>query len=84
MWRAWQLDGFTWAWLGWIAAFVIIETGAVRAGYRGTLTAHLRPLFLSVPWTWWAGIGLWLALGVHVFAPALERWLIAAVGRGTP
>lgn len=84
MWSAWRLDGFTWAWIVWIVAFIVIETAAVRAGYRGTLTAHLRPLFLWQPWFWWAGLGLFVAIGVHIFTPSLERWILDAVGRGAP
>lgn len=84
MWHAWRLDGYTWSWIVWIAAFVVLETAAIRAGYWGTLTAHLRPLFVWQPWFWWMGVGLWTAAGVHIFAPALERWIIDTVGRGTP
>lgn len=85
MWRAWQLDAPTWLWIGWLTYFVALEAWAVVSEQPvHTLTYHLRPVFLSVPWTWWAGVGLWAAFGVHIFAPALERWLIDAVGKGTP
>lgn len=84
MWRAWQIDTFTAAWIVWIAAFIIVETWAVRTGYWGTLTSHLRPLFLSAPVTWWVAFGLWLWFGIHMLAPNLEAWLLDAVGRGTP
>ena len=85
MWRAWGLDAPTWGWIGWLAAFIALETWAITSEQPiHTLTSHLRPLFLSAPITWWIALGLWGWIGVHMLAPDLERWLIDAVGKGTP
>lgn len=84
MWRAWQLDAYTWTWIAWIVLFIVAEAMAVQDRYQHTLTAHLRPVFLSQPWTWWAGTGLVLAFWIHVFVPAFEKWFIDLVGRGAP
>lgn len=78
-WVAWRLDAFTWLWIAWLAWFVLLESAAVATGYRGTLTAHLRPLLLEHPLAWWLGVGAWCWAGVHLFAPSLERWLLGAV-----
>ena len=81
-WTVWQFDSlFTRAWTVWALAFLILETAAVTLGYRYTLTAHLRPLFLTWPILWFIGLGVWLWLGVHFLAPAFEGWLIDVVRR---
>lgn len=33
------------------------------------LTAHLRPLFVNNPLTWFLALGLWLWLGAHFLLP---------------
>lgn len=85
MWRAWSWDPPTvavWMWVAWFAAW---ETAAIlRDDYWGTWTAHLRPVFLEHPLTWWLGVGAYTWFGLHIFAPAAEQWLKNAVGRGTP
>lgn len=75
-WSAWHLDPPTWAWIVWIAWFFLVETWAlITPAPLDTLTAHLRPLFVSHPLTWYLALGLWLWIGQHflvegVFAPA--------------
>jgi len=84
MWRAWQLDVGTWAVIVWLGWFTVWEAWALaRGSYLDTFTAHLRPVFLTAPVTWWIALGLWGWIGVHMLAPDLERWLIDAVGKGT-
>lgn len=79
-WRSWQLDPITWLWIGWIVQFAVYETYGIIAAPRGdTLTEHLRPIFLSTPILWWVTVGLWLWLGVHFLAPAIERGLLELV-----
>lgn len=76
VWSAWRLDFFTWAWIVWIAAFVVLETWTLLQGRGQELTAHLRPLFLEHPLTWWLAFGLWVWLGFHFLAPAWESRLL--------
>lgn len=75
-WRAWQLDHLTWGWIVWIVFFFAWETYTLVRHPGQELTAHLRPLFLEHPLTWWLTLGLWLWLGVHMLAPAWERGLL--------
>jgi hypothetical protein len=75
-WSAWKLDPLTWAWIVWVLAFVVLETVALWKFRGDELTAHLRPLFLSTPITWYLAFGLWLWLGVHFLAPRIERELL--------
>jgi len=79
-WDTWQLDLFTWLWIVWIAWFAILETVTLATGSGNELTAHLRPLFLSMPLTWFLALGLWLWIGVHFLTPTIELWLSGAVG----
>lgn len=81
-WAAWERDLWTWAWIVWIAAFVVLETWTLWRHPGQELTAHLRPLMLSHPLTWWLALGLWLWLGVHFLAPAWERRLLDIVTGG--
>lgn len=74
-WRAWDLDWLTWSWIGWLVAFVVLETVALVQGKGEELTAHVRPVFLEQPLTWWLGLGAWLWLGFHFLWPAAERGL---------
>ncbi len=76
-WDAWRLDVYTWCWIVWLLAFVVLETWSLRSGNE--LTAHLRPLFLSVPVVWWMAFGLWGWIGIHLLAPAWERALLQMV-----
>jgi hypothetical protein len=78
-WDVWKLDVWTVGWLAWLTFFVIWETLSLRAGTGQELTAHVRPVFLSVPVAWWLFLGLWLWLGVHFLAPAWERALLHGV-----
>lgn len=84
MWRAWAWDLFTGAWTVMLVWFAAWEAAALAVGYRHTFTAHLRPVFLAFPVTWWLALGLWLWAGVHLLAPSVEQWLLDTVGRGTP
>lgn len=81
-WSAWDWNGWTWAWVLWIAAFVVLETATLVQGRGQELTAHLRPVFLEHPLTWWLAFGAWLWLGLHFLAPAAERWLLTVVRGG--
>lgn len=78
-WAAWRPDWETWAWTVWLAVFVVLESYTLLAGERQELTAHVRPVFLSHPLTWWLAFGAWVWLGLHFLAPRLEymllRWL---------
>jgi hypothetical protein len=78
-WGVWHLDGWTTGWLAWILFFVIWETLALRAGTGQELTQHLRPIFLSAPVVWWVAFGLWLWVGVHLLAPAIEDAMLRIV-----
>jgi len=75
-WSVWQLDRFTVGWIVWLLFFIVWESWALSQGYRGTLTAHLRPVFLAWPLSWWLAFGAWLWIGVHMLAPAIERGLL--------
>ena len=79
-WSAWRLDHLTVGWIVWIVFFVVWETYALVRHPGEELTAHLRPLFLEHPLTWFLALGLWLWLGVHFLAPVLERWLVDTAG----
>lgn len=72
-WDAWRLDLLTWLWIGWGVQFIVYETIALRWYPGQELTAHLRPIFLAAPVTWYLLFGLWLWIGPHLLAPALER-----------
>ena len=75
-WDAWRLMPLTWAWIAWIVAFIVLETYALMEGRGQELTAHLRPVFLEHPLTWWLAAGAWVWLGLHFLAPAWERTLL--------
>lgn len=80
-WEAWKLDAPTWSVIIWVLWFAGWETWALVTGqYLHTYTAHLRPLFIEQPVTWFVALGIWLWLGFHFLAPALEAWLIRSVG----
>lgn len=74
-WRAWSWDWTTASWLLWIAAFIVLETYTLVQGKGEELTAHLRPVFLEQPLTWWLAFGTWLWLGFHFLLPAAEKAL---------
>ena len=79
-WSAWDWSSaFTRGWAAWALVFIVLEVAAVTLGYRYTLTAHLRPVFITWPVLWFIGFGLWLWLGIHMLAPALEVWFIERV-----
>ena len=75
-WDAWRLDHLTWGWIAWVVFFLVWETYALVRHPGEELTAHLRPLFLNAPITWYLAFGLWLWLGVHFLAPRIERELL--------
>lgn len=81
-WSAWQIDHLTVGWIGWLVFFAVWETYALTVHPGEELTAHLRPLFLEHPTTWFLAFGLWLWIGVHFLAPALERSLLEAIRGG--
>lgn len=65
-WKAWQLDAVTWGWIVWLAWFAVLETHALIVDAKhDALTAHLRPLFIEHPLTWFLAVGLWAWLGWH-------------------
>lgn len=80
-WRAWVWDWETATWVAWLAVFVVLESYTLWRGQGQELTAHVRPLFLEHPLTWWLAFGAWVWLGLHFLAPRLEytvlRWLQA-------
>jgi len=79
---AWRLDVQTWGWIVWMLFFLAWETYTLRWHPGQELTAHARAVFLSFPVVWWVAFGLWLWFGVHMLAPAWERGLLDAIGRG--
>lgn len=78
-WSVWKLDLFTWLWLAWIVQFAVIEAVTLRWFPGHELTAHLRPVFLAFPVTYWMFFGLYIWLGLHFFAPAWETALLDMV-----
>lgn len=79
-WTAWGLDFWTWGWVAWLLFFVVWETLSGVYGGREMLTDHLRPVIGAAPILWWTMFGLWLWLGVHLLAPAVEAWIARSVG----
>jgi hypothetical protein len=79
VWSAWHFDHLTWGWIVWIAFFAVWETYSLVLHPGQELTAHLRPLFLEHPLTWWLALGTWLWLGFHFLAPAAETGLLDLV-----
>lgn len=78
-WSVWKPTWSTIGWIAWLAFFIVWETVTLYYGEKDALTNHLRPVFLNHPLTWFVALGLWLWIGVHFLAPALERWLIEVV-----
>lgn len=78
-WSAWGWDKFTAAWTLWLVAFVILEALALWLRPGQELTAHLRPVFLAHPLTWFVAFGMWMWLGVHFLAPSFESRLLSWV-----
>lgn len=76
-WTAWRLDVLTWLWIVWLVQFAVLEFVALKWHPGQELTAHLRPLFLTFPVLWWTFLGVYLWLGVHFFAPTVERGLLS-------
>jgi len=74
-WKAWDWDATTASWVVWIAAFIVLESYTIAQGKGEELTAHLRPVFLEAPLTWWLTFGAWAWLGLHFLAPRIERAL---------
>lgn len=82
MWDAWKLDAPTYAFLFWWAWFFAWETVAlVNNSYPDTWTAHFRPVFVEVSFTWVLGQAVLFWLWVHFFYPSVERMVIDWVGR---
>ncbi len=75
-WSAWNLDVYTWSWLVWLGAFIVLETLAIIEDRHNTLTEHLRPVLTEHPLAWFLTLGLWLWLGVHFLAPRMEWALL--------
>lgn len=73
-WGAWDLDHLTWGWIAWIAFFFVWEFYALFVHPGEELTHHLRPLFVSMPLTWYLALGLWLWLGFHFLLEPFHRW----------
>ena len=61
--------------------FAVLETASLLWWRGEELTAHLRPLFLEHPLTWFVALGLWLWLGAHFLFPSLEVWIGDVVSR---
>jgi hypothetical protein len=78
-WDVWKLDPPTWAWIGWLVAFVVIEAWTLAARNGQELTAHLRAIFLAFPLAWFLAIALWLWVGLHLLAPRWEWTLLRVV-----
>jgi hypothetical protein len=74
-WQSWQLDHLTWGWILWGGFFFVWETYALVWHPGQELTAHLRPLFVTHPLTWFLAAGLWLWLGFHFLLEPFHRWL---------
>lgn len=80
-WHAWDWDLVTIQWVVLGLWFLALETYTLvwRPGQEAT--AHIRPLFLEHPLTWFLALGLWLWLGIHFLVPVAEAWLREVVGR---
>ncbi len=74
-WASWDLDWQTGGWIVFLLYFPVWEA-ITGFSVQEQLTHHLRPLFLSIPVLWFVGFGLWLWLGIHMFAPTVEEWLM--------
>lgn len=76
IWRAWEWDWPTAAFLAWFVWFLVWETWAIVSDHpEHTWTWHLRPFIVSHPLVWFLGAALWLWIGLHFLLPALERLL---------
>lgn len=74
-WDSWHLDSLTWGWILWATFFVVWETYALIWYPGQELTAHLRPLFVEHPLTWFLAAGLWAWGGWHLLLEPFNRWL---------
>ncbi len=79
-WNAWRVDGWTVAWLLWIAAFFILETWTLVNRSHNELTAHLRPVIQSAPPVWFVAVGLWCWVFVHFFIQGMNWRTLFRVG----
>jgi hypothetical protein len=80
-WAAWAIDHQTVGWIVWLLFFVVWEAYTLIVHPGQELTAHVRPLFLEHPTTWFIALGLWLWTGAHFLAPNLEKWIIETASR---
>lgn len=70
-WTSWSWDWFTAGWAFWLLFFAVWETlGLMDNPQTDPLTAHLRPVFLNSPLTWFLALGLWLWVGYHFLIEA--------------
>jgi hypothetical protein len=86
-WTVWQLDWPTvWVYamgLQFFAYEYLTSYVSPIESWRGQMvTDHLRPLFGAAPLTLYVAFGVWLWLGPHLLAPALEAWIQRASGGG--
>lgn len=84
-WTAWGVwDVPTVVWVGWVVQFLALESWAVVTGQPvHTFTWHLRPFFLAHPLAYFLGVGFYVWLGLHFFAPAVEQAMLDLLaGRG--
>jgi len=78
-WGAWDLDWLTILWVFWWAQFVVYEWVSLRWYPGQELTAHVRPMFLEHPLTYFLAVGGWVWFGLHFLAPRLERAVLELV-----
>lgn len=65
------MSAYTWAWLGWLGAFAVVEGVALAKGSDGTLSDHTRTWFRTGTKTGrivfavsWIGFAAWFL--VHI------------------
>lgn len=83
-WGSWDFDLFTIGWALWLLFFIGWETAALIQGTKEELTAHLRPIFLSQPLTWFLALGLWMWLGYHFLLEAGTPFIREIIDDVTP
>lgn len=86
-WDAWDWDTPTLIIILTIIGFFVFEwlTSSISPikSWRGNMvTHHLQPVFDASPFIRWIGIGLWLALGPHLFFPGVEDWISKVARQG--
>lgn len=80
-WAVWQLDWPTlWVYfmLAQFFAYEWLTSGSspLESWQGQMVTDHFRAVAGTAPVIWFIVLGLWLWIGPHILAPALEAWLI--------